>query len=41
VERVFPVMGAIFLELKLFLNIAPVLAGRIITPFALSALKGY
>jgi hypothetical protein len=35
------VMGAIFLEFQLFLNIAPVLAGCIVTPFALTALKRY
>ena len=37
----FPVMWAIFFELKFFLNIAPVLAGCIIAPFAFTALKGY
>jgi len=34
-------MRTIFLELQFFLNIAPVLAGRIIAPFTLSALKRY
>jgi len=34
-----PVMGAIFLKLKFFLNIAPVFAGRIIAPFAVRALQ--
>jgi hypothetical protein len=33
------VMRAIFLEFQLFLDIAPVLAGGIVTPFALSTLK--
>jgi hypothetical protein len=37
----FPVMGAIFLEFKFFLNIAPVLAGCVIAPFAVTALQGY
>jgi hypothetical protein len=34
----FPVVRAIFLEFQLFLNIAPILAGGIIAPFALTAL---
>ena len=41
VESVFPFMGTIFLEFQFFLNIAPVLAGRIIAPLALSTLKRY
>jgi len=36
-----PFMRAIFFELQFFLNIAPVFAGSIITPFAFTALKGY
>ena len=41
VERVLPLMGTVFLELQFFLNITPVLAGRIIAPLTLSALKRY
>jgi hypothetical protein len=40
VERVFPVMGAVFLKFQFFLDITPVLAGGIIAPLALSALQG-
>jgi hypothetical protein len=37
----FTIMRTIFLELKFFLSIAPVLAGGIIAPFAVTALKSY
>jgi hypothetical protein len=37
----FPVMGAIFLELQFFLNIAPILAGGIVASFTLAALQSY
>jgi hypothetical protein len=39
-KRMLAVMRAVFLEFQLFLNITPVLAGGIITPLALAALKG-
>jgi hypothetical protein len=40
-ERMFTVMGAIFVKFKLFLDIAPVFAGGIVSPFALCTLKSY
>jgi hypothetical protein len=40
-ERMFPIMRAILLELQFFLDIAPVLAGGIIPPFTLGTLQGY
>jgi hypothetical protein len=41
VERVFSVMGAIFLEFQFFLDIAPVFAGGIVAPFTLGTLQRY
>jgi hypothetical protein len=35
------VVRAIFLEFQLFLYIAPIFAGRVIAPLALTALKSY
>jgi hypothetical protein len=35
----FPVMGAIFFEFQLFLDIAPVFLGSIITPLTFTALE--
>ena len=40
-ERMFAFMRAILVELKFFLNIAPVFTGCVIAPLALCALKGY
>jgi hypothetical protein len=40
-ERMFPVKGTIFAEFKLFLGVAPILAGGIITPLTLATLQGH
>jgi hypothetical protein len=40
-ERMFPVKGAIFVEFQLFLGIAPVFAGSIIPPLALTTLQSH
>jgi hypothetical protein len=40
-DRMFTLMGAIFLEFQLFLKITSIFAGGIIAPFALTALQGY
>ena len=37
----FPLKGTKFLKFQLLLRIPAVLAGRVIPPFALSALEGY
>jgi len=41
VQRMLPVKGTIFFEFQFFLDIPAVFAGGVITPFALTALKGY
>jgi len=41
VERMLTVMGAIFVEFQLFLDIASIFTGRVIASFALTALKSY
>jgi hypothetical protein len=39
-ERVFPVMGTVFLKFQFFLDITPVFAGGIVAPFAFGTLQG-
>jgi hypothetical protein len=41
VERMLAVVRAIFFEFQFLLDIAPVLAGGIITPFTFTALQSY
>jgi hypothetical protein len=37
----FPVKGAIFTQLKLFLSVSPVFRGGVVPPLTLGTLQGY